>query len=273
MKARRRLTMQLTPLLDLLLIVIFAQFMDVQEREATTVDEAKQAVERRYQAEAELTDLQATHEQAIDALNQAAQIVAQLRNENQELVQNSEQLQSEVERSVAQQRLLGELVSQLFNVPDETIAEALTPEGTDQPAASAAQRTFLEEQFRELSMQKAGRMIRHLLSYEEMRKRCDLWELHIDDAGWFSLKAGKQERGFRASTPAEFVNRFYAIYKSLPEPKQLVVIMLSYGDARADVREAAIQGLPRVTERMRQDAGGTFRFEYAVLGFQPPPGE
>ncbi len=273
MKARRRLTMQLTPLLDLLLIVIFAQFMDVQEREATTVDEAKQAVERRYQAEAELAELQATHEQAVGALNQATEIVGQLRTENRELVQNSEQLQSEVERAVAQQRLLGELVSQLFNVPDETIAEVLTPAGADQPAASAEQRTFLEEQFRELSMQRASRMIRHLLSYEEMRKRCDLWELHIDETGWFNLKAGKQERGFRAATSTEFASRFYAIYKSLPEPKQLVVIMLSYGDARADVREAAIQGLPRVTERMRQDAGGSFRFEYAVLGFQPPPEE
>ncbi|MCA9111252.1 MAG: hypothetical protein KDA52_14970 [Planctomycetaceae bacterium] len=273
MKGRRRLTMQLTPLLDLLLIVIFAQFMDVREREATTVDEAKQAVELRFQAEAELAELQATHQQAVDALNQAAQLVAQLRSQNQELEQNSDQLQSEVERAVAQQRLLGELVSQLFHIPGDTIAEVLTPAEADQPAVTAEQRAFLEQQFRELSMQKAGRMIRHLLSYEEMRKRCDLWELHIDETGWFSLKAGKEERGFRASTPTEFANRFYAIYKSLPEPKQLVVIMLSYGDARADVREAAIQGLPRVTERMRQDAGGTFRFEYAILGYQPPPDE
>ena len=78
MKGRRRLTMQLTPLLDLLLIVIFAQFMDVREREATTVDEAKQAVELRFQAEAELADLQSTHERAVDALNQAAQLVASL---------------------------------------------------------------------------------------------------------------------------------------------------------------------------------------------------
>ncbi len=273
MKTRRRLTMQLTPLLDLLLIVIFAQFMDVQEREATTVDEAKRAVEKRYQAEAELLDLRTTHEQAVGAFHQASEIVGQLRSENTQLHQQTSQLQSEIDRAVAQQRLLGELVSQLFNVPDETIAEVLTPPGGDQPAASAAQRAFLEEQFRELSMQKAGRMIRHLLSYEEMRKRCDLWELHIDETGWLSLKAGPQERGFRATTPTEFSNRFYAIYKSLPEPKQLVVILLSYGDARADVREAAIQGLPQVTERMRQDAGGSFRFEYAVLGFQPPADE
>ena len=136
MKGRRRLTMQLTPLLDLLLIVIFAQFMDVREREATTVDEAKQAVELRFQAEAELADLQSTHERAVDALNQAAQLVAQLRSQNQELEQNSDQLQSEVERAVAQQRLLGELVSQLFHIPGDTIAEVLLPGRKTQLALS-----------------------------------------------------------------------------------------------------------------------------------------
>ena len=77
--------------------------------------------------------------------------------------------------------------------------------------------------------------------------------------------------GFRARTAEEFADKLYAAYKSLPQPKSLVVIMLSWGDARADVREAALRALPIVTERMRQNAGGFIRFEYAVLGFQPAP--
>lgn len=278
MRARRRLTMQLTPLLDLLLIVIFAQFMDVREREATTVDKARRAVEEQYETQAELDELRTTHQQAVDALNRAAADISRLKSQNELLSQRNEslseqnqQLQSDIERAVAQQRLLGELVSELFRLPESVIADVLTPEGADAPAASPSQRQMLEARFRELSLQSAGRMIRHLLSIEEMRKRCDLWELHIDETGWFTLHAGKAERGFRASSPEEFSDRLYAIYKSLPEPKSLVVIMLSYGDARADVREAAIQGLPRVTERMRQDSGGFIRFEYAVLGYQPPP--
>ena len=253
MRVRRRLTMQLTPLLDLLLIVIFAQFMDVREREATTIDEAQLAVERSVQAETDLAELQSTHQRAVDALEQAASIVTRLRTEKKELSNQQQQLQSELDRSVAQQRVLGELVTELFNLPDSVIAEVLTPEGATNPAASAEQREFLEARFRELSLQNAGRMIRHLLSFEEMRKRCDLWELHIDNTGWFTLRAGSEERGFRATSPREFSDQFYSSYKSLPESKSLVVIMLSYGDARADVREAAIQGLPRVTDRMRED--------------------
>lgn len=271
MRRRRRLTMQLTPLLDLLLIVIFAQFMDVQEREATTVDEAHRAVEQRQRAEAELTELEATHQEAIDFLTRAAEVVKELRSKNRTLSEQNEQLEAEVDQVIAQQRLLGELVSELFRLPESVIAQVLTPDGAAGPAATAEERERLEAKFRELSQQNAGRMIRHLLSFEEMRKRCDLWELHIDETGWFTLRAGNEMRGFRADSPEEFANRLYAIYKSLPAPKPLVVIMLSYGDARADVREAAIQGLPQVTDRMREDAGGFIRFEYAVLGFQPPP--
>jgi hypothetical protein len=262
--------MQLTPLLDMLLIVIFMQFIDVREREATTVGEARRAIQRSEQAEAELADLQTTYEQAVDALQQATALMNQLKFRNESLTDQTEQLQFDVERALAQQRLLGELVVQLFDVPQSVVADVLTPEGAARPAASAEQQEFLEARMHELSLQNAGRMIRHLLSYEEMRKRCDLWELHIDETGWFTLRAGKEQRGFRATTPQEFSDRLYAAYKSLPGSKSLVVILLSYGDARADVREAAIQGLPRVTERMRQDTGGFVRFEYAVLGFQPP---
>ncbi len=58
MRGRRRLTLQLTPLLDLLLIVIFAQYMDVQEREAKTVGEAQRIARDYDQAAADLTRLQ-----------------------------------------------------------------------------------------------------------------------------------------------------------------------------------------------------------------------
>ncbi len=271
MRVRRRLTMQLTPLLDLLLIVIFAQFMDVQEREATTVDAAHEAVEQRHRAEYELGELQLRHLQTLEALNQTSARVSRLQSENGALAGRARQLQADVQRALAQQRLFGELVTELFGLPESVVSQVLTPAGAASPAASAEQREFLNARFRELSLQNAGRMIRHLLSYEEMRKRCDLWELHIDETGWFSLRAGKEKRGFRATTPEEFSDKLYSVYKSLPQPKSLVVIMLSYGDTRGEIRDAAERGLPVVSERMRRNTAGFIRFEYAILGYQPAP--
>ncbi len=173
-------------------------------------------------------------------------------------------MQDDLDRALAQQRVLGELTSQLFAVPPELVSQALTPANVD-----PRQQEKLQQRFRELSLEKSSRMIRHLLSYDELRKRIDLWELHIDGSGWVTFKAGDVERGFRAADTQEFETRLYEIYKSLPQSKSLVVILLSYGDARADQREAAIEALPRVTERMREDSIGRARFEYAILGFQP----
>lgn len=270
MKHRRRLHMQLTPLLDLLLIVIFAQYLDVAEREATTVDEARQAIEQRDTIAGQLSRLQVDHQQARDRLAQLQALASQLQSQNAELSQQAEQTAEDLQRAIAQQQLFGDLVSELFDVPQETVNAALTPPGADAPA-SREQVELLEQRFRELSLQNAGRMIRHLLSFEEMRKRTDLWELHIDQTGWISLHAAGRIEGFRARTSEEFSEKLYAIYKSLPQPKSLVVIMVSWGDARADVREACLRALPGVTERMQLNSGGYIRFEYAILGFQPAP--
>lgn len=270
MKGRRRLHMQLTPLLDLLLIVIFAQYMDVAEREAFTLDEASQAIARRDEIARELSALQVVHQRSADRLLQLQALADQLQARNQTLNEQAEQSQEDLERAIAQQQLFGDLVSELFNVPQDLVDDALTPPGADTPA-TPDQRQLLEERFRELSLQNAGRMIRHLLSFEEMRKRTDLWEIHIDESGWITLRVGKNTQGFRARTSEEFADKLYAAYKSLPQPKSLVVIMLSWGDARADVREACIKALPVVTERMRRNAGGFIRFEYAIIGYQPAP--
>jgi hypothetical protein len=272
MKHRRRLHMQLTPLLDLLLIVIFAQYLDVAEREVTTIDEARQALQQRDMLAGELSRLQVDHQQARDRLAQLQALAAQLQEQNAELSQQAAQTTEDLQRAIAQQQLFGDLVSELFDVPQETLDAALTPPGASAPA-DPAQVELLEQRFRELSLQNAGRMIRHLLSFEEMRKRTDLWQVHIDDTGWITVHAADQTEGFRARTSEEFSERLYAVYKSLPQPKSLVVIMLSWGDARADVREASLRALPVVTERMRVNAGGFIRFEYAILGFQPPPEE
>ena len=257
MNRPRRLHMQLTPLLDLLLIVIFAQYMDVQERETLSLNEASQAIEQRNRLAAGLSELQLVHQQTSDRLAQISAVAAQLQTNNAELSRQTEQTQEELQRAVAQQQLFGELVSELFGVPQQTVAEALTPPGANAPASSE-QHQMLQEKFRELSLQNAGRMIRHLLSYDEMRKRTDLWELHIEDTGWMTLRVGKLQRGFRVRTPDEFTEQLYAIYKSLPEPKSLVVIMLSWGEARGDVREAAIRGTPG---RHRADAAELGRLD------------
>ncbi|HAW28849.1 MAG TPA: hypothetical protein DCY03_12135, partial [Planctomycetaceae bacterium] len=81
-------------------------------------------------------------------------------------------------------------------------------------------------------------MVKHFLTYDELTKRSDIWELYLTENGVFRLKIGAKSTDFRADTSQDFVDRFYAVYKTVPQPKSLVIILFSYGDARASVRFA-----------------------------------
>src|SRR5690606_19658533 len=113
---------------------------------------------------------------------------------------------------IAQQQLFGDLVSELFDVPQETVDAALTPPGAA-ATASPEQVELLEQRFRELSLQNAGRMIRHLLSIEEMRKRTDLWAVHIDETGSLTVCPAQRTGGFRACTAEVCPYVMYPVYR------------------------------------------------------------
>ncbi|MBL6705800.1 MAG: hypothetical protein ISQ06_06785 [Planctomycetaceae bacterium] len=271
----RRLTFQLTPLLDLLLIVIFAQFLDVRD----TTTEREQST---------TTQLSAAQEELAGTQDQLAKILAEknemeadrefLRASLQELKDSTSGLELErksleesLKRAHEQRDTVANLVAALFDLPDETINELIRTRAPENVRLTPEQVKRLREEFKSFSKQNPGESVRHLLTFEEMRKRCDIWELYINDTGKTVFSGSGQSHTFRAETAEEFADELYERYKTLPQPKSLVIILLSYGDVKASVYEAAIDGLPIVAERMRTDQSGRSRFEYAVLGFNPTP--
>ncbi len=265
MKPYRRLSMQLTPLFDLMLIVIFAQYLAVQDRETVAQQTTAQ----------QIRDLQAS----LDALQLSRQTAEhQWREADRQVQREREELkasQSSLDRTLDQQRLLGELVVELFQIPPEDVARIL--DRSEIPAASTpADKERIKQRFRELSSQRAGRMIQHLLSYEEIRKRCDVWELHVDAQGVATLTADQQSTKLRIPVKEngdvaveQLVSELVVWYRALPQPKSLVVILLTYDRAsRIYVTEAVRLALPAVVSRMQADSAGRTRFEYADLGFR-----
>ena len=71
---------------------------------------------------------------------------------------------------------------------------------------------------------------------------------------------------------AGFELQLFERYKSLPEPKGLVIILFSHGNSAAGLLEAALDGLPRAIRRMQADSNNRTRFEYGNLGYtlEPP---
>lgn len=263
----RRFHLQLTPLLDLLLIVIFAQYLDVQQQ----ANQQSEAVSRQLAAgRDELRRRAASAQQELAAARAKLEANRQeLADRQAELDRRAETMDDRLQDVVSQQRRAASLMAELFDIPATLVEQALKPLPPAAPPRSDAQIERLRKRFNELAQLNSTALIEHVLSYDELRKRADVWTLRIAANGVITLTAGGQSQSFRASSQEEFVEELLQRYRTLPQPKGLVVIMVSYGDARADVRQAVLRGLPTAIDNMQDDQLGRTQFEYAVLGFIP----
>lgn len=263
----RRLHFQLTPLLDLLLIVIFAQYLEVRQSAAQAeaeanvrADEVEVTLSRRLDAERRRANL--ASRQAADLRSEHTELAEKLRQREHELT-------AALERALKQQQQVGDLVAELFQLPEDLVKQSLEPRNPAEAVRSAEEIERLRQSFQQLARERGRHVLRHFLKFEEMRKRCDLWEIYVAENGMIRFEAGDDSYEFRAGSADEFSRQLFAIYKTLPDLKRMVIILFSYGEAKRVIRRAVQQGLPLATARMQEDTGGQTRFEYADLGFSP----
>ena len=276
MKQSRRLTLQLTPLLDLLLIVIFAQFLEVREQQVAEGLSAAAAIEEKDAALARLFEvedrLEALRQDLTESDLRAARSVADADRRAREL----NVAHQELDRALAQHRVLGELVVELFQIPAEDVARILNPRNRSSSTQTPEDLEQLKRRFEQLAMRQSGRMIEHLLSYEEIRKRCDVWNLHVDEKSICTWETDENEHPVRIPfdlkgnvDQGRLLKDMYNLYRSLPQPRSLVILLLSYDrTSKISVTQAMRDILPRLVEQMQADYPGHIRFEYADLGFR-----
>ncbi len=239
---RHRTRFQLAPLVDLLLIIVFAQFMEVR----TTVRDQATALQLK--------------------LDSAARTAELLR---------SEQLESNQQRQREQQRTIEaiETITKIFAIPKTQVTKYAKDGGID--VASVLQDVALQAE--SLSAESPETVIRFLVGHQELLKRAEIWNLHVGGDRKATLSVADQqirfalERQGQDARTGEFEDSLFAAYKQLPQPKELVVILASYSpDAVAGVYQPMIDAIPAAVERMRAD-DSTTRFEYTVLGATPDP--
>ena len=170
MISRRRLTFQLTPLLDLLLIVIFAQFMDTQEttarieqRSQQQVTQAEQAAkalrEEQRIAQNEIAELKRSKQQAVIDAVQAEQNAIKMQDQarvSQQLAEKqSRELNEQLEQTREQRDLVGEMVQQLFQLPDALLDPLLKAKPDPDSEQTKAEIERIKKQLQELAGGKA----------------------------------------------------------------------------------------------------------------------
>ncbi len=268
-KSRKSLTLQLTPLLDLLLIVIFAQYLDVQKTAASSQQQsilansqASQTItsqqSRLIELQSQSSRLQQEYESTLQSLQQSQTRLAELQRDNQTQQQRLDELSN-------QRMALARFLKSMFENTARQLGnnDSGTIKFVDELTARIA-----AEQTQQLANSSPEKIIRHVLTYEEVIKRCDLWDIFVLPSGVVSIQTPQKQTQFRINSAEDFSNQVFAFYKSLSQPKGLVIMLYSYGDARADVRQSVELGIPLVAERMRADAGNLTRFEFANLGYQ-----
>jgi hypothetical protein len=248
---RRRLTFQLTPLLDLLLIVIFAQYMEVRATTGEELAEARETAER-YQT------LEAEHDAAL------------IRTERFE--QQNEALRATLQDEAERTTRLANRFAEIFEVQADVLAEALDPENPRVEGISAEDRERLRRQLGELVSAKGPEALEHLVTYEELRKRADLWRVRIGnvaDGGRVTVDAGGRTDTFAVRSAEGFATRLATIRNDVEQPKGLVILLLTYDSTRADflTRNAVRGGLSRFVTRTQGNE--TTRFFWAEIGFDP----
>mgnify|MGYP001618384647 CR=1 FL=1 len=152
---RRKVTLNLMPMLDLMLIVIFAQFLAM--RDQSQQDEARAA-------------------QAVSSVEEQRQL---LDEERIAVAEQRREAEIIAERAFDQRDLVGQLASELFNLPDETIEKLLKQRFTDDPPTDQ-EVAEMQQEFRKLRGRRGQEVLKHLLTFHELRKRCDLWEVYVD---------------------------------------------------------------------------------------------
>lgn len=248
----RRPSFQLISLFDLLIIVVFAQYLDVQD------SSARQAAESDRKVAAVESDLDA-------ARNRVGELA--------EAVMRSEQALKTVAEELAAAKVRADAAMTGFDSATDLIARWLGAQQRDvlKQLASASEKERAAAANRLATVVAGGgkEAARHVLTWGEMEKRVDLWQLHITEMGVIRFTAPTRSDQFRAETSERFEEEMVRILRTLPDTKPLVLLLLSWDDVDLKTRNQTVRGLEQATQRLRDETDRRSRFELGLLGFLP----
>lgn len=256
------MTFQLTPLLDLLLIVIFAQFMEMRE---TTEKQEAVTSEQVATAEKDLETTQAELAKLGEELKEKRTALEQLETDSKQAFADRDALKSALDNVQNERNAIAGLFPELFNVDDQTMQQFIREKEAEGVRLTKEQIEKLRTEFRKLAGITPQEAVEHLMTFDEMRKRVDVWRIHVDARGVTEVQAGKNTIEFRAETATDFEREMIDRVNGLPQPKGVVIIMLSFGNVKLQIYEEVLAGLRDTTHRLNTLTTDS-KFYAAVIG-------
>jgi hypothetical protein len=270
---RRRFTLQLTPLLDLLFIVLYAQYIDLQQ---ATRREIEQATAQREQAQVAKHEADKLRTDALERLNDLNHKLEQADIEKRRLARELELARAETEKesqargdleklATRDRQAIGQMVQNLLRINQDAILEALQ-------GATPVDQQKLRVEFEEIKNTSAAGIIHHLRATVELKKRADLWEVYIDDNNSvrLTLVGNVVAENVQVAEPDQLTNTLAEAARQRGEPKSLVVVLLSWSNADRRTRDTVRKAVDNLVTVMKAEWPGK-RIEVAPLGYTPVP--
>lgn len=266
MMSRRRMVFQLTSLLDLLLVVLFAQY--IESVESTTGAIAAESARREQAVRLKDTAL-ADRARLTDQLAALQSETTRLRDD---LADARAKIRAEESQNVEQQKRLaeqfdaiGQIVKRQLNINPDSLKKYVE-------AATPADRDRLLQSLQDLQKSSTAAVIQHLRTTNEFLKLADVWEVHVYDDNSVRVRIdGKDKAKFYVNSAEQFANRFIEIVRQEGEPKSLVVALVTWSNAERWAREGVMQGVQDAATQLRASWGpnNLKRIEVARLGYSP----
>ena len=274
----RRVVVSLTPLLDLLLIVIFAQYLDlkgksertVQRLQQTTTEQLEEERQARLKAERERDHAITLRKETETELEAQTKTIESLRLETDKLGAELAEARSaaavQAEQARRDMEAAADVLSDILKLPKEAFGPTLK-------TLPIEERTAVRRELEDVRGKGVDKVIQHLRKLTALKKRCDFWEVFIADDNTIVVKNGDTQFGpFTVESEDQFILKMETIVGRMPEPKSLVIALLSYAGAQRWVRREVEAGLRRLCDvRLKAKYDGEKRFELAVLGFTMTP--
>ncbi len=230
-RTRRRVVVQLAALVDLLFVVFFLQYAQMQRS-------AHHAIESRDSADKLKTSVLADQEKL---RLERDDLHAKLQEMSRKLADSEARGIAAEKRAQVQVDQIAKTTQELFRGVDEkAVAEQMR-------GASGEQRAKIVDELKQAQGSSPAGIIQSLRKAAELQKRCDVWEVHLFADGRVRIRGpGVQDRMILPKDENDFSNQFMQIVGEAREPLSLVLILFTHGNAEARDLRAVSRGLEQV---------------------------
>jgi hypothetical protein len=274
----KRGAIQLAALVDLLFVIVFLQFTELQisanqkgkidnnkieeleDQLGKEKDSIKNVIAQRDEGQAKINGMEVTlkeirellkkTEDKVDTLEKKdgenAKKNDQLKKDNDKLKEDEKRTKERKEKAEKETKDAYEAVKKFISSIDPKVLEEVIKQDEKQD------REKIMKALGDLAGQKASQVALELKKATEIRNRIDVFEVHIFDDDQIRVRrSDAPPKTFTATKSSEFSNTFELYVKSGNQPKNMVLILFTTGDCKYSVMEEVKKGIDEAIIKLK----------------------